>query len=47
MTIAKISVVRAEAPLHMTDGLVCLRQGSSHVPAQPDDINQLVAEYAL
>jgi predicted HTH transcriptional regulator len=47
MTVAKVSVARGEAPLYMTDGVVYLRQGSSDVQAQPDDLTRLIAEFAF
>jgi hypothetical protein len=47
MLIGKISVARGEAPVYMLDGVVYLRQGSSDVQAQPDDIISLVAEFAF
>jgi hypothetical protein len=47
MPIGKISVARGEAPVYMLDGVVYLRQGSSDVQAQPDDIVSLVAEFAF
>ena len=47
MTVGKISVARGEAPVYMLDGVVYLRQGSSDVQAQPDDIVSLVAEFAF
>jgi len=47
MLTARISVARGEAPVYMLDGVVYLRQGSSDVQAQPDDIISLVAEFAF
>jgi hypothetical protein len=47
MLIGEISVVRGEAPVYMLGGVVYLRQGSSDVQAQPDDIISLVAEFAF
>jgi predicted HTH transcriptional regulator len=47
ITLAKISIARGEAPVYMLDGIVYLRQGSSDVQAQPDDIISLVAEFAF
>ena len=47
MLIGKISVARGEAPVYMLDGVVYLRQGSSDVQAQPDDIISLIAEFAF
>jgi ATP-dependent DNA helicase RecG len=47
MLIGKISVARGEAPVYMLDGVAYLRQGSSDVQAQPDDIISLVAEFAF
>jgi predicted HTH transcriptional regulator len=47
MTLGKISIARGEAPVYMLDGVVYLRQGSSDVQAQPDDIISLVAEFAF
>jgi hypothetical protein len=47
MLVGKISVARGEAPVYMLEGLVYLRQGSSDVKAQPDDIISLVAEFAF
>jgi predicted HTH transcriptional regulator len=47
MLIGKISVARREAPVYMLDGVVYLRQGSSDVQAQPDDIISPVAEFAF
>jgi hypothetical protein len=47
MIIARISVARGEAPLYMMDGVVYLRQGSSDVQAQPEDLIGLVAEFAF
>jgi len=47
MLVGKISVARGEAAVYMLDGVVYLRQGSSDVQAQPDDIISLVAEFAF
>jgi predicted HTH transcriptional regulator len=47
INIARISVARGEAPVYMLDGVIYLRQGSSDVQAQPDDIVSLVAEFAF
>jgi hypothetical protein len=47
MTLAKISIARGEAPVYMLDGVVYLRQGSSDVQAQPDDLTRLIAAFAL
>jgi hypothetical protein len=38
---ATISAARGEAPVYMLDGVVYLRQGSSDVQAQPDDVISL------
>ena len=42
-----IDPARGEAPVYMLDSIVYLRQGSSDVQAQPDDIISLVAEFAF
>jgi hypothetical protein len=47
LTVAKVSVARGEAPVYMLDGVVYLRQGSSDVQGQPDDIISLIAEFAF
>jgi hypothetical protein len=47
INIARLSVARGEAPLLIPDGVGYLRQGSSDVQTQPDDIISLVAEFAF
>jgi len=42
MTVGRISVARGEKPLYMLDNVVYLRQWSSDVQAQPDEIISLV-----
>lgn len=46
MTISKVSVAGGEAPIYVLDGVVYLRQGSSDVQAQPDEIISLVTQFA-
>jgi hypothetical protein len=46
MTVGRISVARGEAPLYMLDNVAYLRQGSSDVQAQPDEIISLVSQFA-
>jgi predicted HTH transcriptional regulator len=45
--IARIVVARGEAPLHIIDGVVYVRYGSSEVQAQPEDLKKLVTQYAF
>jgi hypothetical protein len=47
LVIAKIIVVRGEAPAYMMGGVIYIRDGSSDVQAQPDDLRRLVYEYAF
>jgi schlafen family protein len=46
LPVVKITVSRGEAPAHMLGGVVYLRDGSSDVQAQAEDLIRLVAEYA-
>jgi len=47
LLIAKIVVARGESPLHMIDGVIYVRYGSSDVQAQPEDLRRLVSMYAV
>jgi hypothetical protein len=47
LTVVKINVSRGEAPAHMLGGVVYLRDGSSDVQAQAEDLIKLVAGYAV
>ncbi|MGO9094118.1 MAG: helix-turn-helix domain-containing protein [Bryobacteraceae bacterium] len=44
--VARIAVARGEAPVYMLGGAVYLRDGSSDVQAQPDELVRLVSQYA-
>jgi len=46
LLIAKIVVARGEAPVYMIGGVVYVRDGSSDVQAQPEDLMRLITEYA-
>jgi len=46
LLIAKITIARGDAPVYMMNGRIYIRSGSSDVPAQPEDMERLVAEYA-
>lgn len=44
--VAKITVARGEATVYMMAGVIYVRDGSSDVQAQPQDLRRLVTEYA-
>jgi len=44
LIVAKITVSRGEAPAHMLGGVVYLRDGSSDIQAQTEDLIRLVTE---
>lgn len=46
LTVASIMVSRGEAPAHMLGGVVYIRDGSSDIQAQPEDLLRLFTEYA-
>ncbi len=45
--IAKITVVRAEAPAYIMRGVIYVRDGFSDVQAQPEDLKKLMFQYAF
>ncbi|MGP8247060.1 MAG: helix-turn-helix domain-containing protein [Bryobacteraceae bacterium] len=47
LAIAKIAVTSGEAPAYMIGGTIYVRQGSSDVQAQPEDVVRLVTQYAF
>ena len=47
MVIVKIVVARGEAPVYMMNGVIYLRDGSSDVQAQPEDLKRLIPDYAF
>lgn len=47
LTVACITVARGEALAYLLGGAIYRRYGSSDVQAQPEDLEQLVAQYAL
>ncbi len=46
LVVAKIIVARGEATAYMMGGVIYIRDGSSDVQAQPDDLKRLIVEYA-
>ena len=46
LTVASIMVSRGEAPAHTLGGVVYIRDGSSDIQAQPEDLLRLFTEYA-
>jgi hypothetical protein len=46
LTVASITVSRGEAPAHMLGGVVYVRDGSSDIQAQSEDLFRLFTEYA-
>ena len=46
LSVAKITVARGEATAYMIGGVIYIRDGSSDVQAQPEDLRRLVTEYA-
>jgi hypothetical protein len=44
--IGKITVARGDAPAYLLNGVVYIRHGSADVPARPEDLSRLFAEYA-
>jgi len=46
LTVASITVSRGEAPAYMLSGVVYVRDGSSDIQAQPEDLLKLFTEYA-
>ena len=44
--IAKIAVARGDVPPYMIGGVIYVRDGSSDVQAQPEDVVRLVSQYA-
>jgi hypothetical protein len=46
LTVAKIMISRGEAPAHMLGGVIYVRDGSSDIQAQPEDLKRLITEYA-
>src|SRR5437870_12711547 len=47
LVIAKITVARGEAPAYMMRGVIYVRDGSSDVQAQLEDLRRLVSQYAF
>lgn len=47
LEVACVIVARGEALAYLLGGAIYRRHGSSDVQAQPEDLDQLVAEYAL
>jgi hypothetical protein len=45
-TVARIMISRGEAPAHMLGGVIYVRDGSSDIQAQPEDLKRLITEYA-
>lgn len=45
-SVATITVPRGEATAYMMSGVIYVRDGSSDVQAQPDDLRRLIAQYA-
>jgi hypothetical protein len=45
--IARIAVVMGEAPPYMIGGTICVRDGSSDLQAQPEDVVRLVSQQAF
>jgi hypothetical protein len=46
LVVARIMVARGEAPVYMMGGVIYVRDGSSDVQAQPEDLRRLVLGYA-
>ena len=46
LSVAKITVARGDATAYMMGGVIYIRDGSSDVQAQPEDLRRLIAEYA-
>jgi len=47
LLVAKIAVASGEAPAYMIGGTIYIRNGSSDVQAQPEDVVRLVSEFAF
>jgi len=47
LVVARIAVAHGMVLAHLLNGVIYVRNGSSDVQAQPEDLNKLVAEYAL
>jgi ATP-dependent DNA helicase RecG len=47
LVVARLVVPRGEDPLYMIGGVIYVRQGSSDVQAQPEDLRRLVSQYAF
>ena len=46
LEVARVTVPRGEEPADMIGGVVYIRNGSSDVQAQPEDLRRLIVEYA-
>ena len=47
MIVLRIVVPRGEDPVYLLSGVIFVRDGSSDVPAQPEDLKRLITEYAI
>lgn len=47
LIVVKIVVARGESLVHLLNGVIYIRSGSSDVQAQPEDFTRLVAEFAF
>lgn len=47
LEVARVTVPRGEEPAYIIGGVVYIRNGSSDVQAQPEDLKRLITEHAL
>ena len=46
LEVARVTVPRGEEPAYLMGGVIYVRNGSSDVQAQPEDLRKMIVEYA-
>ena len=46
-SVGEVDVARGDALVHFLNGIIYIRVGSADMPAQPEDLDRLIADRAL